>query len=197
MSYRPNAPAGKLPTLHAACVFQQARSSGSSSPHEYFRESPPLAAYSHSASCGRRAPRKVQYFAACSKSTQFTGWSSRVRLDAVQVTRSAPEGLQAPAATHSLYAPSVTSVRSRQKAANRVRYLGHSSDAPSPLVEPIHASPAGIFAILAGHSGARTLSVGGEAVADGAALVAGRIRSDEVVRSGGKRSPFRHDRGAA
>src|SRR5689334_6634602 len=76
---------------------------------------------------------------------------------------------------HTLYAPSVTSVRSRQNAANRVLYLGHSSDDPSLLSDPIHASPAGIFTISDGHSAGAFAGAGASAAGSADALGAGAI----------------------
>src|SRR5215217_6053632 len=48
-----------------------------SSPHEYTEVAPPRAAYSHSASVGRRRPAQRAYASASGKATCTTGWSSR------------------------------------------------------------------------------------------------------------------------
>jgi hypothetical protein len=90
------------------------------------RPVPPPAASSHSASFGSRPLAHLQYAFACAQATQLIGWSWRSTLlplhsgPSLAVTASlvplpvgaVPASVQAPAATHLLYAATVTSVLS-------------------------------------------------------------------------------------
>jgi hypothetical protein len=101
---------------------------------------PERAAYSHSASVGRRPPTQAQKSTACCQLVKFTGCSGRPasKLEPVPVGGA----VQAPTATHSPFFPAVTSVRVISKVGKVTGCGGCSS--LGPVSDPITKVPPGI-----------------------------------------------------